>query len=645
MERAWMHLKKNSFGQLWKKCIRAACGIILLFVFMNGQSAQAAEEVFTEPATPQQKMIEKIEVEHKAKEAAPAGVREAAAHALVDYLPADDTPKYEVRRIQIQGNQLLTSEQILKKIPPVFDASGQYRIPAEPASLYDLRELAALADDPSVPRTVSARTMQGFTQYILSLYRNMGYSGIYVAVPLDTLAGGKLREDTLLIQVTEGTVSSTAANYFDPQGQKTEKSYLRPSFFEKHSPIKVGEVGKQKKLTEYLNLLNLNPDRYVSAVVSKGEQPDTLAVNYNIYEANPWHWFIQVDNSGTKDRRYAPKVGLIHTNLLGFDDKLTLIHQAPWEKGFEDKYSIFGSYDFPILGPRLRLETYAGYNEFDVEGGGGIDFLGHGSVYGSKLRWNVFQKDDWFFDLTTWLEREKSKVSTSIFSAILGSEVVMHLWGVGADLYRRTDMADTSFSFSRIENVGGSSQRKFWDPIALTGARTDADRDFSVYTVSANHRQYLDPDKVQRLSGSFQWILPQERLVPSRMTTFGGMYSVRGYKESGIIADGGILASVQYEYDLISADRAKYGSDLSGAEAKPFVRKLAPLAFMDFGRARIKDRLVGENNEELLSIGAGGLIELGDHFAGAVYYGFPLKGTSTTDTEDGALNLSLMMRW
>jgi hemolysin activation/secretion protein len=129
------------------------------------------------------------------------------------------------------------------------------------------------------------------------------------------------------------------------------------------------------------------------------------------------------------------------------------------------------------------------------------------------------------------------------------------------------------------------------------------------------------------------------------MTTFGGMYSVRGYKESGIIADGGILASVQYEYDLISADRAKYGSDLSGAEAKPFVRKLAPLAFMDFGRARIKDRLVGENNEELLSIGAGGLIELGDHFAGAVYYGFPLKGTSTTDTEDGALNLSLMMRW
>ena len=148
MERAWMHLKKNSFRQLWKKCIRAACGIILFFVFMNGQSAQAAEEVFTEPATPQQKMIEKIEVEHKAKEASPAGVKEAAAHALVDYLPADDTPKYEVRRIQIRGNQLLTSEQILKKIPPVFDASGQYRIPAEPASLYDLRELAALADDP-----------------------------------------------------------------------------------------------------------------------------------------------------------------------------------------------------------------------------------------------------------------------------------------------------------------------------------------------------------------------------------------------------------------------------------------------------------------------------------------------------------------
>lgn len=645
MERAGMHAK-GKVCQLpkakrpWSGTIGIPCMILLLFMFLHGQTGLAAEEVFTEPITPEQEMIEQIETEQKAKEeaAAPVMAKKAETEALVDSLPADDSPKYEVREIQIEGNEVLATEFLLAKIPSVFDATGKYQVPAEPSALYDFRELAALAADPATPRTISARTIQGFTQYILSLYRSKGYSGIYVSVPMDTLAGGKLRDNILLIQVIEGKVVSSTLNFYTPEGQTAEKSYLKPAFFEKWSPIKEDQVGKQKKLTEFLNLLNLNPDRYVSATVSKGDQPDTLAVGYNIYEANPWHWFIQVDNSGTEDRKYAPKVGLIQTNLLGFDDQLTLIYQAPWEDGIEDQYSVFGNYNFPILGPRLRLELYAGYNQFDVEGGGGLNFLGHGSVYGSRLRWNAYQMNDWFFDLTTSLEREKSKVSNNLVGT-LGAEVEMYLWGLGLDIHRRTDMTNTAFTFSRVENMGGSSQDNF------TAARTNAERDFILYSFTANHTQYLDPDKVQRLAGSFKWILPEDRLVPAKMTTFGGMYSVRGYKESGIVADGGILASLQYEYDLVKADQAKYGAEQSGTQEKPFLRKLAPLVFMDFGRAKVEDKVAGEQDEELLSIGTGGLVELGDHFAGAVYYGFPLQGTTTTDTEDGHLNLSFMMRW
>jgi hemolysin activation/secretion protein len=379
--------------------------------------------------------------------------------------------------------------------------------------------------------------------------------------------------------------------------------------------------------------------------VSKGAEPDTLAVNYNVYEANPWHWFVQVDNAGTEDRRYTPRVGLINTNLLGIDDRFTVIYQAPWEKGIEDKYSVYASYDLPIMGPRLRLELFGGYNQFDVEGGGGIDFLGHGSLYGGKLRFNALQADGWFFDLTTSLSRENSKVSSSIFSSILGSEVVMHLWSVGVDVHKRTDMTNTSVTVDRIMSVGGSGQRKFWDSTTSTGARTNAERDFAIYTTAASHSRYLDTDKIQRLTGSVRWIVPNERLVPSKMTVFGGMYSVRGYKESGIVADGGVLASAQYEFDLVKNEQSKDASKTK-PEEKPWLRKLAPLAFFDYGRARMKNTVAGERRaEELYSVGAGGIIELGDNFSGAVYYGFPLKATSTTDTKDGRLNLSLMWKW
>jgi hemolysin activation/secretion protein len=200
-------------------------------------------------------------------------------------------------------------------------------------------------------------------------------------------------------------------------------------------------------------------------------------------------------------------------------------------------------------------------------------------------------------------------------------------------------MANTRVTFDRIQSIGGSSQSKF------TAARTGADRDFVIYITEANHSMYLDKDKIQRLTGSLRWIVPDERLVSAKMTIFGGMYSVRGYMESGIVADGGVLASVQYEYDLVRHNLIQSDPGTE-RETKPYLRKLAPLCFFDYGRARMEDTVAGEEGaQELYSVGVGGIIELGDHFSGAVYYGFPLKKTTTTDTDDGRLNFSLMLRW
>jgi hemolysin activation/secretion protein len=103
--------------------------------------------------------------------------------------------------------------------------------------------------------------------------------------------------------------------------------------------------------------LNLNPDRYVSAVISRGDDPNSLAVEYRVYEANPWHFFVQADNSGTEDIQWAPRFGVVNTNLLGFDDKLTAVYQTPLDSDMGDQYAVYGSYDFPIWGPKLRLNS------------------------------------------------------------------------------------------------------------------------------------------------------------------------------------------------------------------------------------------------------------------------------------------------
>jgi len=632
---------------------RMVCCFILCVVLFVGAESAISLAITTEPTKtePQLKLEEKAKneqsIEAKIKAVGKAKSEEEIAKLN---LPEDTNLRLTVKEVIISGNTLILTRELLKEVPEIYNASNKPLLQAQNADLFDLRVLLDVIKQPGKPCEVSTRSIQGFTQYLLSVYQKQHYAGIYVYVSPNAIENGKLKEDILPIEIIEIPVSNIRTSYYDVEHNQREKGYLRNSVFEEWSPAKAGKVINKKKLEDYINLLNQNPDRYISMVVSEGAKPKSLAIGYDIYEINPWHYFAQIDNAGTKDRQWTPRVGFINTNLTGRDDNLTTILQGPVDKNPKDNYSIYGSYDVPLWTPRLRLNLFAGRSEFDVDGGGGIDFLGNGYVYGGKLLFNAFQADGWFFDLTTSLSREKSKVTSSLselFPGFFESKVYMNLWGVGFDIHRRNDMSSSSFAFDRIQSIDGtSSQKKFWDSAASTGARTNAERDFAILTFSANHSQFLNQNKIQRILGSFKYILPEERLVPSKMTTFGGMYTVRGYEESRIVADGGILASLQYEYDLVKQGEAGEAKSVKSQREKPWLKKLAPLAFFDYGRAEIKDPVASEKGaEELYSLGLGTIIELGEHFNAGIYYGFPLVSTEDTDKGDGRLNIGLMMRW
>ena len=560
-------------------------------------------------------------------------------------LPEDTSPRLTVRELLISGNIRISTEELLEGMPLVYNASDEPLLKAESQYLYDLRVIHDIISQPDLPRMVSSRTIQGLTQYILSVYEDNHYAGIYVYVPEASIKDGvELVGELLFIKVLEVPITGTKIEFYDADQNEVEKGYLRRSILHKWSPLKMGEVANQKALDDFVNLLNLNPDRYVAAIVSRGAEPNTLALGYNVYETNPWHYFIQLDNSGTRDRQWSPRIGLINTNLLGIDDRLTAVYQAPADSSMDDNYSLFGSYDFPLIGPRLRLGLYGGYSEFDIVPEAGLfNFLGSGSFYGGVLRYNVFQTNGWFFDVTGSLSHERSKITPSVFPEFLSSDVKMDLWGIGIDIHRSNDMSSTSLSFNRVESMGGSDLAEFSD------ARPGSDPDFSIYNISAHHNRYLDQNKVQQLRGSFRYITSNERLVPAKMTTFGGMYSVRGYDEYEIVADGGILASAQYEFDLVKYNQAWQIDEPEPDEVESKrlqLKKLAPLAFIDFGRARIKDPVGSEKGHEtLLSIGIGTILELGDNFSAGVYYGYPLKATDDTKRGKGRLSVNLMLRW
>jgi len=557
----------------------------------------------------------------------------------------DTSQRFLVKELRISGNDSISTAELLEELPFAYKISEQIDDTAV-EQVYDFRVLHDVILAPGQEREVSLKTIQGLTKYFLSIYQEEGYAGIYVYIPVEAVEGtDKLVDKILPIEVLEGKIAEIAVERYDFDRQELEKGFLKESALKSWSPVKEGEVIQKNKVDDFVKLLNLNPDRYVSAVISRSAEPNALNLTYDVYEANPWHWYSQVDNSGTKDRQWSPRIGITNTNFTGIDDRFSAMYQAPWDSGMDDNYALFGSYDFPLFTPRLRLNFYGGHSEFNVTPQGGpFNFLGRGSFYGSILSYNVFQMDNWFVDVTGSLSQENSKVTPMLG---LASDVDMDLWGIGINIHRSDDMSNTSLTFNRIKSMGGSSRSEF------DTARSNAEPDFTIYNFGAAHSQYLETSKVNRVSASFRLITSDERLVPAKMTTFGGFYSIRGYDEDEIVADGGILMSGQYEFDLVkhseSLENREATSEAGSEETqdnKPWLRKLAPLAFIDFGRAKIKSPLVGEQGtQELCSLGVGTIAELGDNFSAGIYYGWPLRGTDQTNKGDGRLNFSCVYRF
>ncbi len=559
-------------------------------------------------------------------------------------LPEDTSPRFTVRELRISGNTLISNDELLKNLPLVYNASDKPIQQAVPGDLYDFRSLHDVVLHPGQPREISRRTMQGLAQYILSVYQGRGYAGIYVYVAAQAVQGGvRLQDEILPVEVVEAKISEINITSYNTEREQVEKGILRSSIIESWSPVKVGRVVNKEALDYFVNLLNLNPDRYVSAVISRGSEPNTLALGYDVYEADPWHYYIQVDNSGTEERQWAPRVGLANTNLTGIDDKLSALYQAPWESGIEDNYLFFSSYEFPLFTPRLSFNVFGGRSKFDTAPEGSIfSFLGRGSFYGGMFRYNALQMNGWFLDFTNSLSYEKSEVTPLLYET-LESDIEMDLWTMGVDFYRSDDISSASVRYSWVQSLDTSSREEF------NNARQNADPDFEINTLSAAYSQYIDPNKIQRFSGSFRWIMTDERLAPSKMTTFGGLYSVRGYKEDEVIADRGALLSFQYEFDMVKYFELEEGlqNESDKAQNSEFkLNKLAPLLFYDYGRAKIKGAVDGEiRTQTLCSIGMGLMIDAGDDLSAGIYYGWPLSSTEDTEKGVGRFGFSFIKRF
>jgi hemolysin activation/secretion protein len=148
---------------------------------------------------------------------------------------------------------------------------------------------------------------------------------------------------------------------------------------------------------------------------------------------------------------------------------------------------------------------------------------------------------------------------------------------------------------------------------ATVNAGDIPDSNFFSWQGQAQWAQLIAPSTLLlvRLDGQ----LADRPLLSGEQFRLGGQGSVRGYRQDRVIADNGILASLELRFPLLQLPQL--GSTV----------QLAP--FVDYGYGWNSGGQANATVNELASVGAGLLWQMGDRFSARLEYGFPLiNGTS-----------------
>ncbi|WP_123807006.1 ShlB/FhaC/HecB family hemolysin secretion/activation protein [Sedimentisphaera salicampi] len=573
-------------------------------------------------------------------------IAEASVPSYLDYQSSDQ--KFKVEDFAIFGNEHIPDSELIENMPVIYSEKG------EEEKHYDLTVFHKLLMKQSKSEQVSKAEIQGLIKYILEQY-NKRYSGIFVYVPATEMnSQGGLKNNKLNINVIEGKVGESSSKYYNVDSEtktglpeKKEDGHIDAEIVQSWSPAKKGELIKHNELNSFVQVLNQNPDLYVSPVVSRGDDPNTMNIEYQFYERRPWHILAQIDNSGSEERQWDPVIGLTTTNLTGRNDTATIFYQGGLfeepSQAFKDNYSVFASYKFPFFTPYLQNRVYYGYSQFDSDSQAISDLLfrGEGEIYGTEFILNLFSAGEWMLDAKAGVSSEKSYINRVFGNSSIGidTDIDLEMLGGGLVLYRDQGLNKTRVEVGVDYNYDGSSEEEF------DKARRRAEPDFSILSVNFNHDQFFGESKIHRLKTDFEYIYSSDRLVSSKMSTFGGFNSVRGYEEDEIVADGGYNASLQYELDLLGFMNYRKDSEDEKVKSDKFSR-IALAGFADYGKPDFVDPIAGEDDsQELFSAGLGAVWGFGENLEGEIYCGFPFEDTEETEKGDQRWSVRFIYRW
>jgi hemolysin activation/secretion protein len=558
------------------------------------------------------------------------------------------------------------------------------------------------------PVPVYATGLQDLCEQIVTELGARGMMGVYVApspADIDTQTGGDVRPDgvtDLHLVVHTGRVQAVRtfqAPIVAPEGQPAQPSPDDEAIAERSplQPVGAGDPLDRNKLDAYIARLNRQPGRMVDAVVTPTLTPGVVNLDYLVQEDRPWTISSDFSNTGTdstgKNRQHF---GFADYQVSGHDDVMLLDYVT---SGFNNTNAVNGSYEIRV--PKfesLRFRLGGNWSQYASDQFGFTTvFTGapsdpndpnsppsskkvHDTLHFSGTQWevngalveNLIGEPGFFLDSylgARWMD--VSVVNLSAFNA----EMPFFVPTVGLTLDRSwpTTRLRANLAFQQsLPFIAGTSSADI-EHFSDVG-RANLDSSWRILTLDFGGSVFLQPwfhgtrfftDRPLRpreLTHELAWRLSAQtsldtRLIPQVEGVLGGAATVRGYPQSIASGDSFAEGSVEYRYHIplgfhsVEPWNLPWGMGVFRPGPDDLLRlpdwDLVVASFLDGGKVWNTQRVLGEHNDSLASVGLGLEVIVRRNFSVRVDYGVALLAvpTANVDRGNGEVHFSALVRY
>ncbi len=463
------------------------------------------------------------------------------------------------------------------------------------STIFSEAELAALTQDYE-GRSLSFPELLEVRDRITQYYTERGYLTTGALIPRQPLTTG-----TVTIQVVEGRLEAIVV-----QGTRR----LHPNYVRSRLAIATRPPLQIDRLRDALQLLQLDPlISTLDSELTAGTELGTNRLIVRVREAKSFSASLPINNNRSPSvgslRRGA---GLTEANLLGLGDSMSLNYGNT-----DGSDSLDISYLLPV-NPRngtLRLAygTTASQvieDPFDI-----LDIRSTSRYYELGFRQPLWQTPAEEFALGLNFSRQESETS------LLGIPFPFPF--TGADDEGQVRISALRFyqewtNRSERQVLAARSQFSLGvDWLGATVNREPPDTRFFSWRGQGQWVRLLAPDTLLVMRGDLQL---GDRPLPSlERFGLGGQDTVRGYRQDTLLADNGLLASVELRWPV-----------LRWPEARSLLQ-IAPFADFGYGWNNSEDNPVITN--AISSIGLGLRWQLGSFLTARFDWGLPLTSLNT----------------